>query len=348
MRLLFLLLLSFCALVTVFSVSTQSVLAQGAPSKPLRVLAYNIGGNGRISIEHGEGELRQLGDFIIANQIDVALLSEMHNYPAYKNAAPSEKDEGPYLQQYLAIKGYQMQLVHTPMIGTNGRKLFGQVILSRYSAVPGSFLDQPYPGDDTRWIPSVQISSPLGTVRVASIHTQYGTGTCRQLTYLDQYLQSLRPSNPRLLAGGDFNTTACGDGWRSMLDESYQSLCGDRLDHLISPKQHDFKVAACQMVNPGISDHPAVLADLLLKDGLSYPNPLPKALGSATPTPSPTVTPTPPPVRGDLNNDRVVNRADVTLLVTKLNQDFCGYNLVGSCGIDIYDYNTLVQLMTRL
>lgn len=318
------------------------VSAQAAPKKPLRVFAYNIGGPERTSIAMSKNELEQLAQFIIANQVDIALLAEVNNYATRKNAPPDDIDEGPYLQQYLQSRGYQMQLVYTPMTGTNGRKLFGQVILTRYAAVPNSFLDQPYPGDDTRWIPSVQVLSPLGTLRVAAIHTQYGSGTCRQLLYLDQYLQSLRPTNSRLLAGGDFNTTACGDGWSSMM-KNYQSLCGQRLDHLITPKQNDFAVAACQMVDPKVSDHPAVMADLLLKNGLAYPNPLPTVLGT---TPSPSTAPA--PVVGDLNGDRVVTRADVTLLVAKLGTEHCAYNLTGSCLIDLYDYNHLVQLVTRL
>lgn len=309
------------------------VSAQAAPPRPLRVFAYNT----------ASGDMSRLATFIIANQIDVALLSEMNNWPAYKDASPDAKDQGVDLQQQLQAKGYHMQLWHTPMDGKNGRKLFGQVILTRYTALPNSFLDQPYPNDETRWIPSVQIQSPLGPLRVLSMHTQYGSNTCKQLQFIDQYIKSLIPTNRRMIAGGDFNDFACGDTWREMMGD-YQDWCTHRIDHIISPKDNDFKLVACQKLDPGISDHFAVMADLLLKDGLAYPNPLPQLVTGPGISPTPTSV----PLVGDLNRDGVVNRTDINLLVAKIGSENCAVNLEGTCQIDLYDFNKLFQHVTSL
>lgn len=322
----------------------QRATAQALP-KPLRVFAYNTGGVDLSKwapeerARQAKQEMGTLANFIIANQIDVALLSEISNMTNRKNSIPEDIDEGIYLQQLLASRGYQMQLWNAQFAGIT--PLFGQIILTRYSAVPNSFLYQRI--DDSRSLPSVEIQSPLGRIRVLSVHTQYGSQTCNQLDFINNYMKTVLQSNSRMLAGGDFNNSACDNSWDDIEDD-YQDFCRRNIDHIIAPKNNDFKQVACQTMDVGISDHFAVMADLLLKDGLAYPNPLPNILN-----PPPTATPTPPPtpIAGDLNGDRVVTAQDAALLVSRLNTQYCSYNLEGDCTLDLYDYNKLYSLVSR-
>ncbi len=64
------------------------------------------------------------------------------------------------------------------------------------------------------------------------------------------------------------------------------------------------------------------------------------------PPPAPEEPNNPPaPVRGDFNNDRAVNMADVLLMIPQLNSTNATYNLVAPATVDIYDFNELLKLL---
>lgn len=77
---------------------------------------------------------------------------------------------------------------------------------------------------------------------------------------------------------------------------------------------------------------------------VSPPPTSPSPSPTLSPTPSPTATPT--TVRGDFNNDNLVNLLDHTVLVRSLHTVDARYNLVGSSNdVDLYDYNELLNLV---
>jgi hypothetical protein len=59
-------------------------------------------------------------------------------------------------------------------------------------------------------------------------------------------------------------------------------------------------------------------------------------------TAPPTPTPIPPKLLGDLNADRVVDIADYQLVTQYFDLVNCNYNQLGSCWIDIFDFNMVV------
>lgn len=329
-------LLSFWA----FSVATPALVYAADPT--IKIMTFNV--NSKQPADGAEYRMNALADFIIKNKIEVVLLQEMMNWAHHeKNSQLS--DDGAILEKLLKDKKYPMARYHKPYTGINGVEEFGNDIFSRYEAVPNSYEEFSLL-DSKRWVPSIKLNTPIGQVRVLTIHTRTGSYTKPSVDAITQIVVSHYKNDPWLIVGGDWNIDGKDAKWNEMLSTVYVDLCGNRwgcqvVDRILAPKTTIFQVNesggyVIPTYEAPISDHAATWISLGVKPGTQLPNPPPQPIGGNSSG-----------KQGDVDGDGDVDVFDY-------NQVLSDFGKVGTSGfvqsdmkadgvVDIFDYNIVVS-----
>lgn len=261
-----------------------------ASRQRVRVMTYNVD-HLVATKEAAEQKMRILSDYLVANDIDIAALQEMDN-----GRAITSNDFAAMLAQNMAERGRPVEIYEREY--RDGDQSFRSIIVTRYAGEPWAYeefhltpsFEPGKPNDSNRWMPTVLINSPIGQIRVGSVHVGSEAYVCESLETVGRVMTYHFYNDPNIVIMGDFNNLSCNTGWNNLLSNVAKLSNQSGQDHILATKPNIFQVFRTSS-DTGYhgSRHVPVIADLTLVDSEEDIEPVPQPIAGDPAIP--TVTP---------------------------------------------------------
>lgn len=296
------------------------VSAQTTPE--LKVMTYNVLYNSDKDANFHRAKMATLAQYLKDNQIEIIGLQEML----------MGKNDMVYLRDALKAINYPMPYVAD---GQDTSGDFRNVLFSKYKI--NNFKEVPVSGG--RSVLDMDIDTPLGNYTFLVMHLIH-TDPCGSFKKdIIPLLQSKEAKSKKIIFMGDMNITFY-NSWCDVGShrEQYSFSCFEKdgtrtcpvasfsvnsmIDYIAIHVDADAKLASSKVeTSLTISDHKPVVATIVPKTQVQT-------------------------IRGDFNNDGLVNIYDVNVLLPALHTIAAKFSLTGTDNfIDLFDYNELLKLI---
>lgn len=313
-----------CLFVFIVCLSACSVFSPTevlATQDSITVMTWNIGTWHSHSLSLTSTErttrMRRLADVIYSEKAEVVYLQEFNGVMPDLEALTARLRELSY-EMHSDIVSYEAEKQNQQLLILSRYPLDESSKKITFSIRKGSRSAQSIIARDT----------PIGSVRLSNLHTHVLDACSNLESYIRFFYQF--DKNISLL-GGDTNallaTNGCADRITpeiykdiSITCEDAQSCKKEGIDWFFLPQQSTLVIKRMWSIGNrgGISDqHPAVVAQV----------------GSTVSQKKP----------GDVDKNGVINIYDYNLILGAFDTNNCTLNLVGTCTVDIFDYNQVLS-----
>jgi endonuclease/exonuclease/phosphatase family metal-dependent hydrolase len=166
-------------------------MAKKAISMTLRILTYNIHGAKGVD---GKRDFRRIGNFLKKQNIDIALIQELHTLFA-------DRDTDQDIADLMADHFLHIAAAPT-VIGPNG--WYGNALLSKFPVTKRTVIDISKMGREPRNILEAFVQTPVGLLHVINTHKGLGYfERSQQMKKLNHLLR--KKGDLPLIVGGDIN-----------------------------------------------------------------------------------------------------------------------------------------------